>query len=81
MTHIIAIKNGYIITDGISFVQTFLVNAYESRKACLCAAITTAFLHETVWGQHLNRPQYGKIVKKGGTICGRHIGQPHQIEV
>jgi hypothetical protein len=52
MMHILITKNGYVVTDGISFVQTFLLNAYETRQACLYAAVTVAFLRETVWSHH-----------------------------
>ena len=47
--NIIVTKNGYIVTDGLSFVHTFLVHAYGSRQACFYAAITIAFHRETVW--------------------------------
>lgn len=76
--HIIATTHGYILTDGLSFVQTFLVNSYDTRQACLFAAISTAFTKETIWNQHLHR---GRIVKKAGIIHEGRIRRPHKIEV
>ena len=68
MMHIISTTHGYVITDGMSFVQTFLVNTYESRQACLYAAITVAIHHETLWCNRNNRIDRGRIVRKAGAI-------------
>ena len=73
--HIISTSNGYVVTDGITFVKTFLLQAYESRQACFFAAVTEAIFEETVWdGQRC-----GKIIKKIGVIRERFIGRPSQI--
>jgi hypothetical protein len=73
--HIISTSNAYVVTDGLTFVKTFLIRAYESRQACFFDAVTTAVLEETVW-DHNRR---GRIVKKIGVIRERSVGRPHQI--
>ena len=73
--HIISTSNGYVVTDGITFVKTFLFRSYESRQACFFAAVNDAIFEETVWDRH----RRGKIVKKIGVIRERFIGRPSQI--
>jgi hypothetical protein len=56
--------HGYVVTDGLSYVRTFLEREYDSRQACLYAAASTAILKETIWGNS----RRGKIVRKVGII-------------
>jgi hypothetical protein len=75
--HIISTANGYVVTDGLTFIKTFLVRAYGTRHACLVAAVSLALLEETVW----NGSSRGRIVKKIGVIRERSVGRPYQIEI
>jgi hypothetical protein len=76
MMHIISTTHGYVITDGLSFVRTFLVNAYESRQACFYAALTLAIQQESVWCNRNHRPERGRIVRKVGVIRQQSVEQP-----
>lgn len=81
MMHILSTTNGYVITDGVSFVQTFLVSAYESRRACLYAAISVAVCRETIWGHHNHHMQHGRIVRKAGIIREGHIRRQNKVQI
>lgn len=69
--YIFSIKTGYIVTDGVSFVQTFFFRGYESRLACFIAAVDAVSNKETICGHHNKRLHHGKILRKAGTVYGR----------
>ena len=74
-------KHGYIVTDGLSFVQTFLEQAYESKQDCFYAAVSIVILRETIWGHNTYRTQRGRIVRKAGIIRQQSVGQPvHKVQ-
>jgi len=73
--HIIFLKNGYVVTDGISSVHTFMFTDFPSRHECLVAAATTAFALETIWGNHQNIVKRGKLVKRAGIVYERPKGR------
>lgn len=80
--NIISLTNGYIVTDGCSFVRTFLFRQFDSRQACFFAAVSTILAKETIWGMRNQQLQRGKIVRKAGIIhCERSIGRQNQRPV
>ena len=81
--HIFSTKNSYVVTDGISFVQTFLVRKYLSRQVCFYDATSTALLKETLYGFHNAITHRGRIVRKVGIVHGhqRSTWKQNQIQV
>lgn len=83
MMHIFSTKNSYVITDGISFVQTFLVRKYSSRQACFFDASSTALSKETLFGFRNASTYRGRIVRKVGIVHGNQgpTWRQNQVQV
>ena len=81
MTHIISTTHGYVITDGLTFVKTFWIHTYGTRRECFYAAVSSAVMLESVWGHRNNQAHHGRIVRKAGIIREGLVGRPHKVKV